>query len=140
MLKYILKPRSNMQKAINETITKMNFKTPIVGVHIRRTDKVGTEAAFHHIHEYMAHVKAYYDQLALTQFVDTKRVYLATDDANVLDDARAKYPEYEFLGDPSIAKTAATHRRYTPVSLTGLLVDLHMLSMCDYIVCTFSSQ
>ncbi|KAG6455896.1 hypothetical protein O3G_MSEX009472 [Manduca sexta] len=140
MLKYILKPRVAMQKAINETIAKMNFKTPIVGVHIRRTDKVGTEAAFHHIHEYMAHVKDYYDQLELTRTVDARRVYLATDDANVLEDARKKYPEYTFLGDASIAKTAATHRRYTPLSLTGLLVDLHMLSMCDYIVCTFSSQ
>ncbi|XP_030030033.2 alpha-(1,6)-fucosyltransferase isoform X2 [Manduca sexta] len=140
MLKYILKPRVAMQKAINETIAKMNFKTPIVGVHIRRTDKVGTEAAFHHIHEYMAHVKDYYDQLELTRTVDARRVYLATDDANVLEDARKKYPEYTFLGDASIAKTAATHRRYTPLSLTGLLVDLHMLAMCDYIVCTFSSQ
>nr|XP_049700311.1 alpha-(1,6)-fucosyltransferase isoform X1 [Helicoverpa armigera] len=140
MLKYVLKPRQAMQKAINDTIAKMNFKTPIVGVHIRRTDKVGTEAAFHHIHEYMAHVKNYYDQLELTRPVDVRRVYLATDDANVLEDARSKYPEYTFLGDPSIAKTAATHRRYTPLSLTGLLVDLHMLAMCDYLVCTFSSQ
>ncbi|XP_063828820.1 alpha-(1,6)-fucosyltransferase [Ostrinia nubilalis] len=140
MLKYVLKPRASLQKAINETIAKMNFKTPIVGVHIRRTDKVGTEAAFHHIHEYMTHVKDYYDQLQLTRTIDVRRVYLATDDANVLEDARKKFPEYEFLGDPSIAKTAATHRRYTPLSLTGLLVDLHMLSMCDYIVCTFSSQ
>lgn len=140
MLKYILKPKTAMQRAINETIAKMNFKSPIVGVHIRRTDKVGTEAAFHHIQEYMAHVKDYFDQLELTRPVDVRRVYLATDDANVLEDARKKYPEYTFLGDPSIAKTAATHRRYTPLSLTGLLVDLHMLSMCDYIVCTFSSQ
>ncbi|NP_001280620.1 alpha-(1,6)-fucosyltransferase-like isoform X1 [Bombyx mori] len=140
MLKFVLKPRLPMQKAINDTIAKMNFKSPIVGVHIRRTDKVGTEAAFHHIHEYMAHVKDYYDQLELTRPVDVRRVYLATDDANVLDDARQKYPEYTFLGDPSIAKTAATHRRYTPLSLTGLLVDLHMLAMCDYLVCTFSSQ
>lgn len=52
-------------------------------VHIRRTDKVGTEAAFHHIHEYMTHVKDYYDQLELTRKVDVRRVYLATDDANV---------------------------------------------------------
>ncbi|XP_060804098.1 alpha-(1,6)-fucosyltransferase [Amyelois transitella] len=140
MLKYILKPRAELQKAINETIAKMNFKTPIVGVHIRRTDKVGTEAAFHHIHEYMTHVRHYYEQLELTRLVDARRVYLATDDANVLDDARKKYPDYVFLGDPSIARTAATHRRYTPLSLTGLLVDLHMLSMCDYLVCTFSSQ
>ncbi|XP_026741554.1 alpha-(1,6)-fucosyltransferase [Trichoplusia ni] len=140
MLKYVLKPRQAMQKAINDTIAKMNFKTPIVGVHIRRTDKVGTEAAFHHIHEYMAHVKDYYDQLELTRPVAVRRVYLATDDANVLEDARSKYPGYTFLGDASIAKTAATHRRYTPLSLTGLLVDLHMLAMCDYLVCTFSSQ
>ncbi|XP_050344252.1 alpha-(1,6)-fucosyltransferase [Nymphalis io] len=140
MLKYVLKPRAGMQKAINETIAKMNFKKPIVGVHIRRTDKVGTEAAFHHIDEYMLHVKDYYDQLELTQHVDKKRVYLATDDANVLEDARNKYPQFEFLGDPSIAKTAATHRRYTPLSLTGLLVDLHLLALCDYLVCTFSSQ
>ncbi|XP_052742141.1 alpha-(1,6)-fucosyltransferase [Bicyclus anynana] len=140
MLKYILKPRAAMQKAINDTIAKMNFKTPIVGVHIRRTDKVGTEAAFHHIDEYMLHVKDYYATLELTHYVDKRRVYLATDDANVLEDARKKYPDYEFLGDPSIAKTAATHRRYTPLSLTGLLVDLHMLAMCDYLVCTFSSQ
>ncbi|KAH9645088.1 hypothetical protein HF086_005633 [Spodoptera exigua] len=83
MLKYILKPRQAMQKAINDTIAKMNFKKPIVGVHIRRTDKVGTEAAFHHIHEYMVHVKDYYDQLELTRPVDVRRVYLATDDANV---------------------------------------------------------
>ncbi|XP_059046636.1 alpha-(1,6)-fucosyltransferase [Achroia grisella] len=140
MLKYVLKPRPAMQKSINETIAKMNFKTPIVGVHIRRTDKVGTEAAFHHIHEYMAHVKDYYDQLELTRTVDVRRVYLATDDPNVLEDARNKYPSYQFLGDESVAKTAATHRRYTPVSLAGLLLDLHMLAMCDYIVCTFSSQ
>lgn len=58
----------------------------------------------------------------------------------MLEDARSKYPGYTFLGDASIAKTAATHRRYTPLSLTGLLVDLHMLAMCDYLVCTFSSQ
>ncbi|XP_013136337.1 PREDICTED: alpha-(1,6)-fucosyltransferase [Papilio polytes] len=140
MLKYILKPRDSMQKAINETIANMNFKSPIVGVHIRRTDKVGTEAAFHHIREYMTHVQDYYDQLELTRAVHTRRVYLATDDANVLEDARKKYPEYEFVGDASIAKTAATHRRYTPLSLAGLLVDLRMLASCDYIVCTFSSQ
>ncbi|CAH2041646.1 unnamed protein product, partial [Iphiclides podalirius] len=140
MLKYILKPRDGMRKAINDTISKMNFKRPIVGVHIRRTDKVGTEAAFHHIHEYMTHVKDYYDQLELTRTLDARRVYLATDDANVLADARTKYPSYVFHGDASIAQTAATHRRYTPLSLTGLLVDLHMLSSCDYLVATFSSQ
>ncbi|XP_053608629.1 alpha-(1,6)-fucosyltransferase [Plodia interpunctella] len=140
IIKYVLKPRSKLQKSINDTITKMNFRKPIVGVHIRRTDKVGTEAAFHHIDEYMQHVRQYYDKLELTAKVDVRRVYLASDDANVLEDARKKYPDYVFLGDSSIAQSAATHRRYTPASLTGLLVDLNMLANCDYLVCTFSSQ
>lgn len=52
-------------------------------MHIRRTDKVGTEAAFHPIHEYMAHVHDYYAQLELTAAVDERRVYIATDDASV---------------------------------------------------------
>ncbi|XP_048483245.1 alpha-(1,6)-fucosyltransferase isoform X2 [Plutella xylostella] len=139
VLKFILRPRPEMQRAINETIAKMNFQRPIVGIHIRRTDKVGAEAAFHHIHEYMKHVKQYYDKLQLSTDVRARRVYIATDDPNALSDARSKYPDYTFHGDPSIAKTAA-HRRYTPLSLTGLLVDLQLLSSCDYIVCTFSSQ
>jgi len=29
---------------------------PIVGIHVRRTDKVGTEAAFHSVEEYMKYV------------------------------------------------------------------------------------
>ncbi|CAH0726729.1 unnamed protein product, partial [Brenthis ino] len=140
MLKYILKPKPAIQKSINETIAKMNFKNPIVGVHIRRTDKVGTEAAFHHIDEYMRHVHEYFAQLELTRHVDARRVYLATDDASVIDDARARYPGYVFLGDARVAQAAATHRRYTPLSLAGLLRDLHLLARCDFLVCTFSSQ
>ena len=34
----------------------MNFVQPIVGIHVRRTDKVGTEAAFHSVEEYMKYV------------------------------------------------------------------------------------
>ncbi|XP_026330680.1 alpha-(1,6)-fucosyltransferase isoform X2 [Hyposmocoma kahamanoa] len=140
MIKFVLRPRTAMQKAINETIARMSFKTPIVGVHVRRTDKVGTEAAFHHIHEYMAHVAQFFDTLELDGPVAARRVYLASDDANVLEDARRKYPQYAFEGDAGIAKLAATHRRYTPQSLTGLLVDLHLLAACDFLVATFSSQ
>ena len=55
----------------------------VCSVHVRRTDKVGTEAAFHHLHEYMRHAHDYYQQLQLTRAVDAKRVYLATDDAAV---------------------------------------------------------
>lgn len=51
-----------------------------------------------------------------------------------------RYPNYEFLGDVSIAKGAAVATRYTDSSLRGILIDIHMLAHADYLVCTFSSQ
>ena len=60
-------------------------------VHVRRTDKVGTEAAFHPIEEYMGHVEEHYQVLARRMRVDKKRVYLATDDPSLLQEAKSKY-------------------------------------------------
>ena len=77
---------------------KQNFKkerflqkcyTYHFSVHVRRTDKINLEAAFHSLDEYMKHVKEYYDQLQRTQNV-TRRVYLATDDPSVLSEAKKK--------------------------------------------------
>ena len=65
-------------------------------VHVRRTDKVGTEAAFHGIEEYMKHVDVWFDQLDMrlskqkSATKATRRVYLASDDPSVLPDARKK--------------------------------------------------
>lgn len=109
-------------------------------VHVRRTDKVGTEASFHGIEEYMNEVEEYYNQLELKQQVDKRRIYLASDDPKVITDAKNKYPHYEILGDPLISKTAAVSSRYSDTSLNGIILDIHMLSMSDYLVCTFSSQ
>ena len=65
---------------------------------MRRTDKVGTEAAFHGLDEYMKEVENYFDVRDLINPPEngdkknaTKRVvYLATDELNVLMEARAK--------------------------------------------------
>lgn len=59
-------------------------------MHIRRTDKVGTEAAFHSVDEYMSAVEEYYKQLALTENITVKRIYLASDDPKVFSDIRNK--------------------------------------------------
>ena len=59
-------------------------------VHVRRTDKVGTEAAFHGIEEYMSHVAEWYSLYEKIKPVDKRRVYLATDEPSVLDEARKK--------------------------------------------------
>ena len=59
-------------------------------VHVRRTDKVGTEASFHGIEEYMEYVTSYYDFMQHRQRIDMRRVYLATDDPGLLAEARQK--------------------------------------------------
>uniref|UniRef100_U5EZ81 Alpha-(1,6)-fucosyltransferase n=1 Tax=Corethrella appendiculata TaxID=1370023 RepID=U5EZ81_9DIPT len=139
-LKYLLRPTGDTRQMLENGIERLGFKRPIVGVHVRRTDKVGTEAAFHGIDEYMAAVDEYYAQIELTQSVDKKRVFLASDDPKVIDEARKRYPNYEIIGDPDVAKIAAVSTRYTDTSLYGIILDIHLLSLSDYLVCTFSSQ
>lgn len=62
----------------------------LFSVQVRRTDKINLEAAFHGIEEYMYWVDLYYKKLALTETFDKKRVFIASDDATVLSDARKK--------------------------------------------------
>lgn len=58
-------------------------------MHVRRTDKVGTEAAFHGIDEYMKFVDEYFDIYELEHGVKVQRtVYLATDEVDVISDAK----------------------------------------------------
>lgn len=145
-IKYLLRFQPPTQAMIDRGIEKLNFRGPIVGVHIRRTDKVGTEAAFHAVDEYMVGVKDYYDQLAMRSdggglaAGEKRRVFIASDDPQVIPEARKKYPDYEIIGDPSVAKSAAVSTRYSDSSLNGIILDTHLLARCDYLVCTFSSQ
>ncbi|KAL3226312.1 hypothetical protein MRX96_025212 [Rhipicephalus microplus] len=114
VLGYLLRPQPSLQRFFDKAARDMAFKGPVVGVHVRRTDKGGA--------------------------VPRRRVYLATDDPKLLGEARSKYPDYQFYGDSRIANTAALGQRYSSESLRGVLLDIHMLSRCDYLVCTFSSQ
>lgn len=139
-VKYLIRPQSWLEKEIEDSTKKLGFKHPIIGLHVRRTDKVGTEAAFHPIEEYMIHVEEHYQLLARKMHIDKKRVYLATDDPALLQEAKSKYPQYEFISDNSISWSAGLHNRYTENSLRGVILDIHFLSQSDFLVCTFSSQ
>ncbi|RXN32230.1 alpha-(1,6)-fucosyltransferase [Labeo rohita] len=139
-VKYLVRPQAWLEKEIQETCVKLGFKHPIIGVHVRRTDKVGTEAAFHPIEEYMVHVEEQFQYMAQRGHVDKKRVYLATDDPSLLQEAKTKYSDYEFISDNSISWSASLHNRYTENSLRGVILDIHFLSQTDFLVCTFSSQ
>ncbi|XP_071537591.1 alpha-(1,6)-fucosyltransferase [Panulirus ornatus] len=139
-LKYMLKFQPKTQEMLDSMGETLGFQKPLVGVHVRRTDKVGTEAAYHSIDEYMKHVEDYYTALKLHQPDVIKRVYLASDDPTVITEAQRKFPDYTFIGDSNIARTAAVATRYTDASLRGVITDVHFLSLTDHLVCTFSSQ
>jgi len=138
VLKYLMRPQDHMKKTLEKAKERLGFKKPIVGVHVRRTDKVGTEAAYHDINEYMSKVEQYFDQLETKP--DVRRVFLASDDPKAITTARKHYPNYEIIGDPEVAETASVAKRYSDTSLQGIIIDIHLLSECDYLVCTFSSQ
>ncbi len=141
ILFYLMRFNEQFQQVVEKKSTQLSFKNSCVGVHVRRTDKVGTEAAFHGLDEYMQHVESYFKFNDLKQGKETKRcVYLATDELDVLKEARNKYTKYEFIYDEANAKTASVHQRYSPESAQGVILDIYFLSQCEYLVCTFSSQ
>ena len=162
-LKYMLRPQPHLEAMLQSTVSNFKLEHPIVGVHIRRTDKVGTEAAFHAVEEYMTHVLEWFRKQQLTNPEVKARVYVASDEPRVLGECRKKYPDVEFLGDQDVAKSAAVSSRwvtllllptckifivhvhssflrYSDSSLRGVIQDIHLLSLTDYLVCTFSSQ
>ncbi|KAL7744240.1 hypothetical protein ACLKA6_009202 [Drosophila palustris] len=139
-LKYLLRPQTSTRDFLNSGMRNLGWERPIVGVHVRRTDKVGTEAAFHGIEEYMTHVEDYYRTLEINGTSVVRRIFLASDDARVIEEARKKYPQYQIIGDAEVARMAAVSTRYTDTALNGIILDIHLLSMSDYLVCTFSSQ
>ncbi len=137
---YILRPQKRLIKHLEVFKKSLNFRHPIVGVHVRRTDKLHREAVYHTNSQYMIHVKDFYDKLELTQKVDHRLVYIASDDPKVMSQLIADYPDYEFIGNSEGSKLAEKdNTRYGNISLWGALTDIFLLSETDYIVCTFSS-
>jgi glycoprotein 6-alpha-L-fucosyltransferase len=54
---YILRPQPRLKNYLDDFKRKINYSHPIVGVQVRRTDKLSLEAVFHRNADYMIHVK-----------------------------------------------------------------------------------
>lgn len=89
VLTYLTRPNEAMKQIILDKSDELGFKHRCVGIHVRRTDKIGSEAQFHSIEEYMVEVEQFYK----IQTIDNpghvhKCVYLATDEISVLKEAK----------------------------------------------------
>ncbi|CAF1098029.1 unnamed protein product [Rotaria sordida] len=109
---------------------------------IRLHDKIELEPAFHDLSEYMKNADDYYIiyQYQNPDLKFIKLVYLASDDPSVFNEARTNYLDYVFYGDAAATQSAQPNSRYRTESLKDILFDIHFLSLCDYLVCTFSSK
>lgn len=148
LIKYIMRPSDRLKRYLDHFKQMNQFTHPIVGIHVRRTDKIGTEAKFHSIDEYMSFVDDFYNRLDLRNERNSinnktlRRVYLATDEPEVWKTEITSYQEksHVFIGDIKLSESADPSKRSGFESLHNVVVDLLLLSECDYIVCTFSSQ
>ncbi|GAU93909.1 hypothetical protein RvY_05772 [Ramazzottius varieornatus] len=141
LLAYLWRYQKSTVTMMEELTNELHYKSPIVGVHVRRTDKIGTEASKHEVEEYMRKVAEYFDQLDVKMNkTQVRRVYLATDDPTVFREAREKFPDYEVIGNFKSMESAGLNKRYSDESLRGIITDINFLSHSDHLVCTFSSQ
>uniref|UniRef100_A0A915PI45 Alpha-(1,6)-fucosyltransferase n=1 Tax=Setaria digitata TaxID=48799 RepID=A0A915PI45_9BILA len=141
-IRYLMRPSAVFAEKIDDAARKVPYdKGPIVGLQIRRTDKIHTEASFHDLDEYMKWTEDWFqiEEYRIGSFVK-RRIYIATDDPKVFNEAATKYPNYEIYGDVKISSIAQVQSRYTMESLIGVVVDIELLSRCTFLVCTFSSQ
>ena len=91
ILLFITQFNAEFNEVIESKKVEINFKSGCVGVHVRRTDKVGTEAAYHELDEYMTEVENYYGTKEMANELNGKRcVYLASDEISVLKEAKKK--------------------------------------------------
>lgn len=141
-LQYLMRPSQQLEEYLEDRRKALNITHPIVGLHIRRTDKLQQEASYHSAQEYMTQVEEWYQRReTISGRKEQRTVYLATDDKSALTEARNLYPNYRFVSDNDVSRTAGElSSRYSEKGLFGVVLDVFMLSKCDFIVCTLSSQ
>ncbi|VVC25199.1 Glycosyltransferase family 23 (GT23) domain [Cinara cedri] len=142
-LKYIFRARKSTVDKYNAYINRVKFQKPCVGVHIKQTDLIDADVTLHELSEYMYHVEKYYKLKELNSSkLFERRIYLSTNEPEVFNIAKLKYPEYTIIGDPAMfRKTRTPENPIDPDdSIMNAIIDVHLLSLSDYLVCTFSSN
>jgi len=131
-----------------ETKKKIRFAHPVVGIHVRRTDKVGHEARHHEVHEYMSRARAYYLLHYTHLKPEKRRVLFISDDSAVIQEANSLFglnqnvsEKYDIIdsGNYKTAGVTASARRNLQ-STIGIVIDILLLSETNFVVGTFSSQ
>ncbi|XP_076818653.1 alpha-(1,6)-fucosyltransferase-like [Clavelina lepadiformis] len=143
IMRYLFRVQPWVMKIAEDIKEKFQIKHPYVSVQVRRTDKIAHRIAVaHEISEYMDHVTEWFDNYEKIHAKKVSRkVYIASDDQRVVEEAMSKFPDYEFahywLGKNHSSRPSGRK------SLDGLLAiacDVILLSEGDYFVGTYTSH
>lgn len=138
--KYLIRPNNQLQQFIDQSRKDFQFQSPIVGLHIRRTDKA-EENKLYNIDQYMNKVNAYFNSLAKRNITVKRRVFVITDEPFRISMLKKKYKNYQFIHPPLSQLKADTYTtRYSANNLKYFLRDVFLLAECDYLVITLSSN
>ena len=140
LAQYIIRPNQMLQQFIEFSRDSLNFQSPIVGLHIRRTDK-SQESTFYNIDKYMDQINLFYTNQSKKGLQLKRRVFVTTDEPEQISRLKEHYKDYEFLHPPIHHLTAHVNTsRYSARHLRYFIRDVILLAECDYLVVTMTSN
>nr|XP_027219138.1 alpha-(1,6)-fucosyltransferase-like [Penaeus vannamei] len=140
-MKYAMRMNRGFQEAVEKLGARLGFEGPVVGVQVRRTDKLLHDSRLIGLEEYMEAVDDFYNDLEVRgTTVTTRKVYLATDDPQVLKEAKEKFPRHAFVFNEESVASASMRQRRSDANMRNLMSDVYFLSRSDFLVCGMSSN
>ncbi|XP_047481676.1 alpha-(1,6)-fucosyltransferase-like [Penaeus chinensis] len=89
----------------------------------------------------MEAVNDFFDDLEIRGTnVTSRRIFLATDDPRVVQEARKKYPNYRIVCNEESVATAHMKERRSEANMKNFFSDVYFLSRSDFLVCSMSSN
>ncbi|XP_035707420.1 alpha-(1,6)-fucosyltransferase-like [Folsomia candida] len=140
--KHTLKLNQTFANQIEEWQREIGFDPesgPIVGLQIRRTDKVReSPRSVHEVAQYMAQAEEYFLKIEAKYNISVpRRVYISSDNTSVIDEARSLYLNWTVMGFHSSFSESLKNRK---LGLFEIARDILLLSECEYVVCGLSSN
>ncbi|KAF7632982.1 hypothetical protein Mgra_00007628 [Meloidogyne graminicola] len=153
IIKFAGRENEKTRNATEQIVSTIPFECgPVVGIHVRLTDKKA-ETKLHHLEDYMKWVDFWFDVMGQplinnslnTNCTNKRMLFIATDEPKaVLEEANKKWGDkYEIYHGRQNAQYGYNHddpERISRDALIDLLAEIRILSRCQFVVCTFSSN
>ncbi len=134
--RFLMRPNAHFQEALDSMPGSVQ-----AGIHVRRTDK-WYENDYVDTDMYLDVVQERFDiQDAKVGTGETKTLFVASDEPDVIKEIQRKRPNYKILSNASYASSANwLITRYSDASVEAIISDVHMLARSDFLACTLSSN